>query len=282
MNFTHAARELSVTQSTISHEVKALEEYFGLLLFKRARSGLSLTAEGRRLAEVAQTAFSSLGQVGSGLAEFSISGTITVAAPPIFALGWLMPRIAAFSRDHPDIAFRFVNLTEKRPELLKESDITILWEKSLPNGVDGQKLFEVSLSPVANPATVGLRRSSPPPENLLSHRLLHESDLSGWRGWFDLAGLDFPESKASWVFDDPALMIDAAAKGYGIALGSFPLNDDLVAEGKLIKPFDLDLDTGRSYYLATSGPATPRRAVRLFANWLAKQTEDFDRRSEPK
>ncbi len=273
MNFTAAARELSVTQSTISHEVKALETYFGLQLFKRARTGLVLTPEGRRLAEVTRGAFSTLGQVGNGLSDFSVSGTITLATPPLFAVGWLIPRIAAFNQDHPDIGFRFINLTENRPELLKESDVTILWEKSLPEGAEGQKLFSISLSPVISPSLKVLGQPNPPIESLLTYRLLHEANLTGWRNWMELAGMSLPEAESAWIFDDPALMIESAAKGFGVALGAFPLNYDLVAEGKLVKPFDLDLETGRAYYMVVSGSAAPRRAVRVFTQWLAMQAE---------
>jgi len=271
MNFTSAARELSVTQSTISHEVKALETYFGLQLFKRARSGLSLTAEGRRLAEVTQGAFDVLGKVGGGLAEFAVSGTIIIAAPPLFCLGWLLPRLVEFNRHHPEIGFRFINMTEHRPELLKETDVVILWEKSLPEGMDGKRLFSISLSPVASPLATSLRNHKPPVENLLQHKLLHEADLTGWRDWFALTETKAPETECAWIFDDPALMIEAVTKGHGVALGSFPLNEDLVAEGKLVKPFDINLDTGRAYYMVLSEQAAPRREVRVFSRWLGEQ-----------
>ena len=78
-----------------------------------------------------------------------------------------------------------------------------------------------------------------------------------------------------------ALMIEAVSNGYGVALGSFPLNDDLVREGNLVKPFDLVFDTGRAYYMVVSGKEAPRRAVRLFTQWLATQAEAPDNPFSP-
>ena len=205
--------------SSCSHRIRPLQTYFGVPLFKPARTGLVLTPERRRLAEVSKGAFASLGQVGSRLSDFSVSGTISLAAPPLFAAGWLMPRIADFNRDHPDISFRFLNLMDNRPELIREADVIILWVKYLPGGVEGQRLFSISLSLAAS----------------------------------------------------PALMIEAAANGYGIALGSFPLNRDLVEAGRLIKPFDLDLDMmTRNLFLIPLGvqfthPRAPGQSIEAVA-----------------
>ena len=152
MSFTAAAQELNVTQSAISHEVKALETYYGTALFRRAKSGLVLTREGNRLFAVAGDAFAELAELGVGLTDPDASGKVSLAAPPLFFASWLMPHINAFTGRHPAVDFRLINATEDRPELAREVDMVVIFASAVPPGMDGLKLLTIRQSPVASPA----------------------------------------------------------------------------------------------------------------------------------
>src|SRR5207342_1056834 len=66
-NFAHAAEELHLTASAVSHHVRKLESRLGVVLFQRHARGVSLTAEGRRLADSASSALADMDGVLRGL-----------------------------------------------------------------------------------------------------------------------------------------------------------------------------------------------------------------------
>jgi LysR family hydrogen peroxide-inducible transcriptional activator len=56
LSFTRAADRCSVTQSTLSIQLRKLEDYLGVRLFERDRTHVALTPEGNRVLELARTA----------------------------------------------------------------------------------------------------------------------------------------------------------------------------------------------------------------------------------
>src|SRR4051812_38280089 len=98
-SFKEAARELSVTPTAISHQIKRLETYLGLSLFERLHRSLQLTPAGEALAAEAQGAFLRLGRTLDNLRlEGRVAGphTLTVSVVPSFATKWLAPRLHDF------------------------------------------------------------------------------------------------------------------------------------------------------------------------------------------
>lgn len=270
-SFTAASKELSVSQSAISHEVKALEKYYGTALFRRTRSGLVLTREGRRLYSIAGGAFSDLESLGLDSSHFDVSGLVTLAAPPLFCANWLMPHIQNFSKHYPHVEFRLINATEDRPELVREVDLMVIWDPDIPDGMIGENLLTITQSPVASPKLFG---DGIPPrkvaEELYEYRVLHEADQQAWKSWCETAGIDDFTPKQQWFLDDPALMIEATERGYGIGMGAFPLNSHLVKEGKLIRLFNDEFESEKKYFIARSeeSPGTPQS--RLFFDWVKR------------
>ncbi|WP_343115921.1 LysR substrate-binding domain-containing protein [Ostreiculturibacter nitratireducens] len=263
-----AARELSLTQSAVSHEVKALETYFGTALFRRTRSGLVLTRRGQQVFAVAQSAFADLSGLGAESDSRKVTGTVTIAAPPLFCAHWLLPRLDRFARANPRVAFRILNVTVDRPELLREVDISIVWGDVVPAGHDGMTLMSVTQVPVASPALMASIGAAEPAELLRQHRILHEGNMQMWRNWCELAGIGAVESPNEWVFDDPALMIEACIRGHGIALGTLPLIDGLLSEGRLVTLFRQALPAPFQYFLTRPDPRSKGHAAGVVFDWL--------------
>ena len=84
-SFTRAAEELSVTQGAVSHQVKALEDTFGLKLFQRERQRLFLTDAGREYLGVVRDAFDRIAVGTERLLQRQESGVLTVSTSPDFA-----------------------------------------------------------------------------------------------------------------------------------------------------------------------------------------------------
>ena len=106
LNFTRAGLELRVTQAAVSQQVRMLEEQLGIQLFRRLPRGLDLTEEGQALLPVLSDAFDRIEAVLQQFEGGHFHEVLTVAVVGTFAVGWLMPRLAAFSTAHPFIDLR--------------------------------------------------------------------------------------------------------------------------------------------------------------------------------
>lgn len=270
-----AARELSLTQSAVSHEVKALETYFGSALFRRTRSGLLLTRRGQQVFAVAQSAFAELAGLGAESDSRDLTGTVTIAAPPLFCAHWLLPRLDRFTWANPCVAFRILNVTVDRPELLREVDIAVICGNQVPPGHVGVTLMSTTQVPVASPALISPACVAEPEEFLRQHRILYEGNKEMWRTWCEQAGIEPVDGANNWVFDDPALMIEACMRGHGIALGTLPLIDGLLSEGRLVTVFRQALPAPFRYFLTRPDPPSSSRAAGAVFDWIkASSGED--------
>jgi len=128
--YTRASQMLNVTQPTLSGQVKALEERYGVRLFQRRGRGVELTDLGRQLLDVTRRWSSAEDEAEHLLAgaRSLTGGQLRVSAD---APTHVIPLLAAFSRRHPGVqlAFSFGNSGEVRDSLLaRRSEIAVLAE----------------------------------------------------------------------------------------------------------------------------------------------------------
>lgn len=267
-SFTLAADELSITQSAVSHQVRKLEEYFGVRLFARAHGSVTLTAEGKRLQAACEQAFAGLAQISHDLPNSQMRETITLASPPLVFSWWLLPRLSAFRKSHPNIRFRFIHGVERRRVVSGDVDVALHWGKAVPEGFVGDKLMDVTHGPVASPRVASQLSPEPDAQALASLTLLHEVDYGGWANWMTQAGhRDFAQADGL-IFDDPGMLVEAAVHGAGIALGPFPLIDELIESGRLTSVSATRVPTTKAYFLAIARNRMNKPGVRLFRNWF--------------
>jgi len=108
LSFKEAASELSITQAAVSHQVKALEEYLGVELFRRAGRGVQLTEAARACLPRLREGFDALASAVELIRERGRETELIITAPPVFTARWLMPRLADFARREPKIEVRVV------------------------------------------------------------------------------------------------------------------------------------------------------------------------------
>lgn len=269
-SFTLAADELSISQSAVSHQVKKLEEYFSVRLFVRAHGSVSLTAEGKRLQSACEAAFAGLTQISHDLPNSQMRETITLASPPLVFSWWLLPRLKAFRISHPNIHFRFIHGVERRRVVSGEVDIAIHWGKAVPEGFVGNKLMDVTYRPVASPRLASQLPPKPDVRALAAVTLLHEVDYGGWQSWMKQADLGDALQSDGWVFDDPGMLVEAAVQGAGIALGPFPLIEELIMSGRLAPVFTIEAATAKAYFMAIARNSMNKPGVRIFRDWFTE------------
>ena len=107
LSISKAADELSVTPAAVSHQVRALEQYLGVPLFRRLNRALMLTDAGQIFLPGLRDGFDALAQAVERVrAQCCEGGSLAVSVGPSFAAKWLVPRLDRFREAHPDIDIR--------------------------------------------------------------------------------------------------------------------------------------------------------------------------------
>lgn len=278
LSFTLAASELHLTQSSVSRQVAALEAQLGRPLFVRRTRALELTSAGAQLLQAVQQALATVDQCADELRGAVGGRRVTLTTYASFASLWLVPRLAAFQREHPGIEIR-LDASDRVVDLDAEDvDLAIRWmpvDRPLPGAVP---LFDDVAVPAISPRLLSgarLRR----PADLARWPLLDlDSRVPGsrrmsWDAWFAFAGAG-PVSPAAGrlVFSFVDQAVQAAMRGQGVALVRSPFLQDAVARGDLAMPFPaLRMPVGYRHVLVVRSAAARRPPVATFVEWLREE-----------
>jgi len=291
LSFKSAAVELSITQAAVSHQVKSLEEYLGVELFRRAGRGVQLTEAARACLPKLREGFDALAAAVEQIRERAGEMDLVITAPPVFAARWLMPRLAAFAKRAPRIDVRVVGSSKMvdagaldSPTLMggldlreERSGVEIHLGAGEYAGYRADKLFEVTATLVAAPELVATLKS---PADLANHLLLHDDAMNivaggdAWQKWLDAAGVgDRVDGSRGPHFSSNILSLEAASQKLGVALALRPLVDADIASGRLAAPFKVELKPQSAYYLVCPEVIAGRPAVTAFREWLLEQAK---------
>jgi LysR family glycine cleavage system transcriptional activator len=292
LSFKDAANELSITQAAVSHQIKSLEEYLGVELFRRAGRGVQLTEAAAACLPMLREGFDALARAVEILHERSEETALVITAPPVFTARWLMPRLAAFAKREPKIEVRVVAsskmvdagaldssaLTSNLDLRNESSGVEIHLGTGNYPGHRADKLFAVSTVAVANPELV---KGKPPikrPEDLAGHVLLHDDAMNlvaggnAWPKWLQAAGVaDRVDGTHGPHFSSNILSLEAASQKLGVALALKPLVDADLKSGRLCAPFDVELKPQGAYFLVCPEVIAERPAVKAFRKWLLEE-----------
>ena len=268
LSFTKAAGELFVTQAAVSHQVKLLERDLGVALFRRMTRKLALTAEGRRLLGPVGAALDSLAEVAGVLRADAGGGTLTLSLTPTFGVRWLAPRLGRFWTAHPEIDLRLQHSIHLVDFARDEVDAAVRWGSGVWPGVAAVYLMPAGLVPVCSPALCQGPPALKVPDDLRHHTLLHERDYVEWAQWLAVAGAREVEARRGPIIDDPTVVLQAAIDGQGVALTSEAIVRGDLESGRLVQPFDVDLDADNAYYLVAPPKAFERPNVQAFRDFL--------------
>ena len=277
--FIGAAEELHVTPAAVSHQVKALESYLDIPLFRRLARGLELTEAGRELLPQLSRGFDHFARAIGGLSGGELTGKLKVSAAPSFATLWLVPRLGSFLRAFPEIQVR-VLAASTPPDLNRgEVDIRIPYGTGDYPGFKAELLLRETIFPVCAPSLLNqtpLRRFS----DLRHHTLLHDIDTGvgeptmTWKRWLRDAGVSSAMSAGGVEFGDSILLTEAAVQGQGVALGRISLVRGHLATGRLLRPLKVSRPGDYAYYTVTTQAGAERPRVQAFLRWLEDQVEN--------
>jgi len=268
LNLAAAAKELFVTPSALSHQIRSLEETLGVSLFVRKRQGLELTDAGRQLLPGLAEAFDRIGDTLDQLRPPTESSTLTVSMLSTFAMRWFIPRLSHFQQLHPEIEVRISTSVELVDFAREDVDCAIRSGRGQWPGTRAERLFAEQLTPVCSPK---LMHNSPirSPVDLAGQTLLHAKlRPDDWRVWLHAVGAGSLKPAHEQTFETRNFAIQAAIDGVGVAIIDPSLVTDELQGGRLTQPFRQTLPGDNAYYLVTPSNRPESARLQAFRQWL--------------
>jgi LysR family glycine cleavage system transcriptional activator len=277
-SFTLAARELSITVTAVSHQIRQLEEMLQAKLFERNSKGITLSDVGERLFPSVRDGLDLFANAFSELHDKNTTDVVNITTTRSFAERWLLPRLPQFRSAQSSIAIN-VDASDGIADLHSgEMDLAIRYgrrsNEHLPTvELLDDKYFAVCHSSLWNcrePPTIHDLVAKP----LLGYRWMNQS-LEGpdWQLWFDIAGTSKSEFQTSW-FSEEGLAIQAMEHGYGPLLCSDVLLHDLLKSAQCVRIAGPTLP-GLSYRLIQAPAGSRKKGVRVFLQWLLAEVNAF-------
>lgn len=291
LSFRKAAEELHVTPAAISHQLKGLEEYLGVKLFRRGNRRVELTPVAQVAAEHLHLGFKAIVDAVEHLRTGDRGNLLTVSAAPSFAGKWLMPRLYRFVSRYPEIDVRLsARMRSARPEArgapvrrdindssLDECDVAIRFGDGDFPDMDARLLLRLDVAPMVSPR---LANAGPPltaPADLRHFPLLHDdtayfrSGRLNWDCWLQAVGGGGVDTSRGVHFSHANLAIDAAIDGLGVVVSLPALAAADLAAGRLLLPFADPVPADYAYYLLCQPGALARPAIQAFIDWMIEE-----------
>jgi LysR family glycine cleavage system transcriptional activator len=290
LNFSDAAEELFVTQSAVSRQIKGLEDELGAALFVRGTRHVELTQSGRTLLRSVEA---SLGQIDASVRQIRQSRSrkrVSVTTFASFGSLWLLPRIEAFQREHPDIDIR-VSAADAIADM-DDPELDLALRYCSPAQAPGGaiRLFGEVLTPVvsrslAEQIRLGHAPALGKPADLAQHTLAEEDDTKtsteylSWRRWLTLHDQPGLQPRRWLYLNFTYQQVQAALAGHGVALARIALVFEALQRGELVEPFGAAgrMDSPYLYWLVAAPGSRNRPEVARFCEWVLEQAADTRR-----
>ncbi len=266
-NVTAAAKELSLTQSAVSRQIRALEEQLGTELFYREKQSLRLTSGGERYAREIREALQKISSASMSLRANPSGGTLNLAILPTFGTRWLAPRLPDFLSKNPGVTINLVTKMSQFDFRSEAIDAAIHFGEPDWPDCGFQLLRGEVVVPACSPDLKQQRRLETV-ENLLLTPLLHLSSRpDAWEQFFALHGVLAPALEGM-LFDQFATAAQAAMSGMGVALLPEFLIKDELEHGVLVRACEATLRSSSRYYLCWPLENGKYGPLQAFSGWL--------------
>lgn len=275
LSFARAAEELHVTPAAISQQIKQLEDYLGLLLFRRGKVLALSDAASISLPQITES-FDRLEKAVDRLRPDYAAGPLVVSTPPTFAARWLVSRLEDFQNRNPGIELRLLATSRMVNFALEDVDVAVRFGTAPFQGLHAERLMQESIVPVASPTVAASIKT---PTDLLRCTLLHDEShdwdpaFPEWKTWFLSLGVTIENPLRVRRFGDTNLTIQGAMTGLGITLVWRSLVVDEIRAGRLVQLFDSALPTNHGYHLVMPPNRLNMPKVSAFRDWLLAQSQ---------
>jgi LysR family glycine cleavage system transcriptional activator len=270
LSFRRAARDLALSPSAISHQIRGLEAQFGVKLFVRGARSVRLTADGERYLAKVSGALAALQEAGREMLRHrrDRGGELWISAFPFFTSTVLIPALADFKRRHPATTLRIEATHQYADFNASRVDVAIRYGREHSSGLKFEPLVEVRGLPVCAPALIkgGLCN----PQGLSREVLIHlTSQPRAWPTWLAQAGIPNLTPRGHLWLDSVPAMLEAAEHGLGVTLAMAPLIKARPGFGKkLVAPFDVASRSAETIYLVSRTEQARDRRIGALRRWI--------------
>jgi len=272
--FTAAAQALQVSQSALSRHVLAIESLIGVQLFERRPHALTLTKAGEQLLPAVVKSLDGL--------EFTLNAvrrqdaptlrTLRVQMPPTVATQLAVPILRDFRRASADIEIDLVSPYGVGPPLA-DVDVAVVYSRPMVTDLVTDLLWPVRLSVLCHPRLREQHAGADLARFIAANEIIHvrlndQPRHHLWTAFTHHMGLGALNIERGLVFDTAMLAVQYALSGEGIVLVDTNMFQEHVRTGRLVKPFEVEIDEGYGYYLLTHPEALADSAIATFRTWL--------------
>ena len=272
LSFTRAGEELHLTQAAISQQIRSLEQKLQLKLFTRSHRAVQLTNEGREYQHTVATILRQLAGATLDIQNVEIAQQLVIGCDQSFASHWLCPRLNELKTLLPGVSLRIISSDEDAECLASDVQLSILHGDGDWPGFNSRVLFTEEVFPVCSPEYDQRRARDDWAAWLLRSQLIDLADSHwnwmNWRLWLGGYGIDEPLGNRLLQINSYPLVIEAACDGHGVALGWRYLVDDMINDGRLVRPIDRSLVTEHGYYLIWRESVLQQHSAVKFSHWL--------------
>jgi len=269
-NVVGAGDALGVSHAAISQQLRALESEMNVALLDRSGRSLRLTDAGRTLARILEASFASMIEVAEDITGASDDRPLHISATPTFAASWLMPRLPAFRKAHPEIDL----MIDPSPELVALAsdgvDLAIRYGKAPWAGLESRMLLRSPMVVVGAPVLVG-KAPKLGKDALADFPWLEEFGTTESTNWLAQHGVLRP-AKGGLMQVPGNLLLDGARDGQGIAVTVRAFVERDIAAGRL-RVLHVEDSDDKGYHIVTrSGVMRP--ALKAFVMWLRRERQE--------
>jgi len=255
-SFTRAAAELAMSQSALSHAIKALEQRLGIRLLSRTTRAVTTTEAGETLLRSLRPA---LEDIASGVDAVSAlagrpSGTVRVTATKHAVSTVIMPMLPKFLTDHPNIRLDMVVDDGLADIVAERIDAGIRFGDIIDKDMIAVRIGpDIRMAVVGTPSYFAEHPEPRTPRDLAKHRCINYRHLKsgGIYAWdFEEKGRPFQvRVDGPITFSNSELLREAALAGHGLA---FVYENEImtdIREGRLVRTLEKWCPTFPGYYL---------------------------------
>lgn len=240
-SFTRAAAQLGVSQSALSHTVRALETRLGLRLLTRTTRSVSPTEAGERLLQTVAPRFEEIEAELSAVTELGDkpTGTIRITATDYATKTVLWPRLSKVLREYPEIKVEIITDYGLSDIVADRYDIGVRNGDQVAKDMIAVRIApDMRMAIVGSPAYLEQRPLPKMPQDLTTHNCinLRLPTLGGFYAWELKKGKREVQVRVEGqlAFNGTYQMLDAALSGHGLAYVPADLAQAHVAAGRLV------------------------------------------------
>ncbi len=266
LSFKHAAAELSLTPTAISHQIRQLEDRLGVALFVRGTRRVDLTPAGQSLFPALRDGFDTMARAVQAVRPTLRPRPLVLSTTMAFASRWLLARLPRLAASHPDISLHLH--TSDMPVDLQggAAQLAIRYGPGRASGLNDVSLLPSRFAPVCSPALQARGTQDLVRLPLIGFEWFRrEATTPDWPLWFERARVA-PVAR-QLHFSDEVHAIQAAIAGQGIALVNLTLAAQELADGLLCQPFGPELE-GHDFRLVWPQANDADPAIAQVRDWL--------------